>query len=132
MNPFNDIPGFENDEPPQGADKANGHAKEEDTARNRTAERAKGEPPRPLFRPISPSEPYPTEALGSLAEAAEAIRDRTQAPDAICAQSVLGAASLVAQARANVRLPTGEVRPLSLFVVTVAQSGERKSAADAI
>ena len=61
----------------------------------------------------------------------EAIRDRTQAPDAVCAQSVLGAASLVAQARADVELPTGEGRPLSLFLVTVAQSGERKSAADA-
>ena len=113
---------------PAGADQKAGG--ESGKAKDGTTERAGGTQPLPLFRPIPPSEPYPVEALGSLAEVVEAIRDRTQAPDAVCAQSVLGAASLVAQARADVELPTGEARPLSLFLVTVAQSGERKSAAD--
>jgi hypothetical protein len=57
--------------------------------------------------------------------------DRVQCPDAIAAQSVLGAASLATQAHADVAIPaTGHARPLSLFLVTVAASGERKSAAD--
>jgi len=71
-------------------------------------------------------------ALGPVLEnAARAIMDRVQCPDAIAAQSVLGSASLAAQAHADVSIPaTGHARPLSLFLVTVAASGERKSAAD--
>jgi hypothetical protein len=91
------------------------------------------EPPRPLMRELPPADPYPLEALGSLlAGAARAIQDRIQAPEAICGQSVLAAAALAAQAHANVVLPTGAARPLSLYLATVAQSGERKSAADNI
>lgn len=88
--------------------------------------------PLPLRRALPPAEPFPLEALGSVLErAARAIMDRVQCPDAIAAQSVLGAASLAAQAHADVVIPaTGHVRPLSLFFVTVAASGERKSAAD--
>jgi Protein of unknown function (DUF3987) len=39
-------------------------------------------------------------------------------------------ASLAAQRLADVRLPFGQTRPLSLYFVTVAGSGERKSTAD--
>ena len=46
------------------------------------------------------------------------------------AQSVLGVASLAAQALADVRLPYGQSRPLSLFLLTIAESGDRKSSAD--
>jgi hypothetical protein len=53
-----------------------------------------------------------------------------QVPDAIAGQSVLAAASLAAQALADVRLTYGQRRPLSLFFVTVAASGDRKSTAD--
>ena len=49
---------------------------------------------------------------------------------AIAAQSVLAAATLAVQPHANVELPTGLVRPVSNFFVTVAASGERKSASD--
>src|SRR5262249_24338087 len=87
--------------------------------------------PQPLFRPLRPAEPYPVEALGGLlAQAAEAIHELTQAPRAICAQSVLGVASLCALPLADVGLPTGEVKPCSLFLMTVAESAERKSACD--
>ncbi len=53
-----------------------------------------------------------------------------QAPDAIAAQSVLAAASLAAQAHADVLLPYGQSRPLSLFMLTIAGSGDRKTTAD--
>ena len=89
------------------------------------------EPPHPLMRELMPAEPFPIDAFGDvLRGAAEAIRDRTQAPMAICAQSVLGAATLAVQAHADVELPTGHARPVSGFYVTVAATGERKSACD--
>ena len=87
--------------------------------------------PLPLVR--APGEPtaFPTDALGPvLADAANAIADSTQCAPATAAQSVLGAAALAVQAHADVRLPHGQIRPLSLFLITVAGSGERKSAAD--
>ena len=59
------------------------------------------------------------------------ILDKVRCPDAIAANSVLAAASLAVQAHAEVVLPaTGHTRPLSLFLATVAASGERKSEAD--
>jgi Protein of unknown function (DUF3987) len=67
---------------------------------------------------------------GSLAKAAFAITNKIQVPEAIAAQSVLAAAALAAQAIADVQLPYDQVRPLSLFFVTVAASGDRKTSAD--
>ena len=76
---------------------------------------------------------YPMHALGKvLGEAARAIADDVQAPDALVAGSVLAAASLAAQPLANVVLPHGQRCPLSLFIVSSGQSGDRKSAADAV
>jgi len=87
--------------------------------------------PLPLFPELLPAEPYPVEALGPvLGRAAAAIAHRVQVPDAMAAQSVLAAAALAAQAHADVTLPYGQVRPLSLFLVTVAASGDRKSSSD--
>jgi Protein of unknown function (DUF3987) len=53
-----------------------------------------------------------------------------QVPVAMAAQSVLAAASLVTSAHADVMLPYGQTRPLSLFFLTVAATGDRKSTAD--
>jgi Protein of unknown function (DUF3987) len=90
------------------------------------------EAPRPLMRELPPADPFPTDALGELlAKAAHGIQDRTRAPIAMCGQSVLAAAALAVQGHANVRLPTGQVRPLSSYFVSVGVSGERKSAVDA-
>src|SRR3546814_7295928 len=62
-----------------------------------------------------------------------AIGDKVQCPEAIAAQSVLAAAALAVQSHVDVVHPaTGDTRPVSLFLVTVAASGERKSAADSI
>jgi hypothetical protein len=91
----------------------------------------KDEDPRPLHRAIPDAEPFPVEALGDvLGPAVNAIQDIVQAPPALCAQALLGAASLAAQGEADVRLPHGSVSPLSNYLLAIAESGERKSAAD--
>src|SRR5256885_690549 len=73
------------------------------------------EEPLPLRRPLPEAEPFPIRGLGILRDAAEAIHDLTQAPMAICGQSILAVASLVVQAHANVILPTGQFRPTSCY-----------------
>ena len=57
--------------------------------------------------------------------------DRVQAPQAICGQSVLAAATLTVQGHADVELPTGQKRPLTNFYLTIAATGERKTSVDA-
>ena len=87
--------------------------------------------PLPLAPPIPPARPYPVAALGSILRGAtESIAAKCQCAPALAAQSVLAVASLAAQRLADVRLPFGQSRPLSLYFVTVAASGDRKSTAD--
>ena len=88
------------------------------------------EGPQPLVREIAAGAAYPVEALGLLRAAVEAVQGMTQAPVAIPAQSALAVASLAVQGFANVQTLGGE-RPLSLYALTIARSGERKSACDA-
>jgi hypothetical protein len=96
------------------------------------AEDVEPEAPRPLMRDVPPADPFPVDALGDvLAAAAHAIHDRVQAPIAICGQSVLAAATLAVQAHADVELPTRQLRPLTNFYMTIAATGERKTAVDA-
>ncbi|HXH00241.1 MAG TPA: YfjI family protein [Sphingomicrobium sp.] len=96
-----------------------------------TAEVIEIEPPRPLRRALRAGDSYPLDALGSIiASAVQGTQDLIQAPVEICAQSALSHAALAVQAHANVVLPTGHARPLSLFLLSVASSGDRKSAAD--
>ncbi len=88
------------------------------------------EGPQPLLRAIAPGTAYPVEALGPLRVAVEAVQGMTLAPVAIPAASALAMASLAVQGFANVET-LGGYRPLSLYVLTIAQSGERKSSCDA-
>jgi putative DNA primase/helicase len=77
--------------------------------------------------------PYPVEALGPiLGGAVVALRETVQAPVELCAQCVLGAAALAAQAHFDVRMCWGSIRPLSLNQITVGQSGERKTELDGV
>ena len=69
-------------------------------------------------------------ALGILRQPVEAVAYHVQAPVTMAAQSVLAAASLGAQAIANVLTPYDQVHPLSLYFLTIASSGERKTACD--
>lgn len=87
--------------------------------------------PEALRRPVPPPEPYPVAELGPILQpAAESLRRVIQAPDAVCGASVLAAASLATQALADIEID-GRTIPLSLWMLTVAESGERKSAVDA-
>ncbi|MGJ8623988.1 MAG: YfjI family protein [Yoonia sp.] len=88
------------------------------------------EGPQPLVRESAPGAAYPVASLGPLRDAVEAVQGMTQAPVAIPAASALAVASLAVQGSANVET-LGGVRPLSLYALTIARSGERKSACDA-
>ena len=88
------------------------------------------EGPQPLVREIAPGATYPVASLGPLRAAVEAVQGATQAPVAIPAQSALAVASLAVQGFADVET-LGGTRPLSLYALTIARSGERKSACDA-
>jgi len=85
----------------------------------------------PLVAELTANEPYPVQALGPVLSAgALAIARKIQAPVAMAAQSVLAVAALAAQAHADVQLSYGQSRPLSLALVTVASSGDRKTSTD--
>lgn len=87
--------------------------------------------PEPLRAPMAEAEPYPVNALGDvLGTAAIALHESVKAPLALCAQSVLAAASFAAQAHFDAHMPWGEIKPLSLAMLTVGESGERKSGVD--
>lgn len=97
------------------------------------AEKVEADKPLPLRKPATKAESFPANYMGELlAGAALAIQDKVQAPLAICAQSVLAAATLAVQAHANVVLPIGQTKPLSNFFLTISESGERKSGCDNI
>jgi hypothetical protein len=87
------------------------------------------EGPQPLVREIPTGEHYPVNALGPLREAVEAVQGMTLAPVAIPAASALAVASLAVQGFVDVET-LGGPRPVSLYVLTIAASGERKSSCD--
>jgi hypothetical protein len=57
------------------------------------------------------------------------VHEVVQAPAALCGQSFLAAASLAAQPHADIEID-GRREPLSLFAVSIAESGERKTGVD--
>jgi hypothetical protein len=86
--------------------------------------------PQDLRAPPRAAQCYPLEALGSIVgPAARRIHQVIQAPEAICGQSLLAAASLAAQAHADVEMD-GQRYPLSLFALSIGESGERQSRID--
>lgn len=87
-------------------------------------------PPRPLIESNPVAEPYPVQALGGiLGPAVERIAEVIGVPQALAAQSVLAASALATQGHAGLQLD-GRHYPLSLYLITVAASGDRKTAAD--
>src|SRR5205823_355186 len=81
---------------------------------------APGDGKRPLFRELPPAPEFPSDALGQLRTAAEGIHELTRAPLAICAQSVLAAATLAIQAHHDVELPGAGRRPLTAIFASIA------------
>ena len=87
-------------------------------------------PPLPLGVHVA-SEPYPSDALPDIVRGAvEEVQAFTQAPLALVACSALGALSLTGQAYVDVKRAERLIGPTSLFLLTIADSGERKSTCD--
>ena len=86
--------------------------------------------PQPLTSKLLPL-PYPLEALPPVMRAAvEEVRGFVQAPVPLVASSALGALSLAAQAHGDVQRAEGLTGPVGVFLLTIADSGERKSTCD--
>lgn len=74
---------------------------------------------------------FPVWALPPLIRGAvEEAAAVTQAPAALIASSALAAASLAVQTKFDVRRYNGLTSPCSLFFITIAESGERKTTVD--
>lgn len=87
-------------------------------------------PPRPLIESDPVPQPYPVQALGGiLGPAVERMAEVIGVPQALAAQSVLAASALATQGHAGLQLD-GRHYPLSLYLITVAASGDRKTASD--
>lgn len=82
---------------------------------------------RKLLAPTADSVPeYPVDALGPLADACLIIAKHGQVHEAMAGQCLLTTAALLAQSVADVRTLAG-VKPVSLFSMTLADSGDGKS-----
>jgi len=103
-----------------------------DTCPTQTAESSNREwpEPEPLTQPFE-AHPYPLEALPLLMrEAVREVQAFVQAPAALVGASALAALSLAAQGSANVRRDHQLVGPVSVYLLSVADSGERKTTCD--
>jgi hypothetical protein len=81
----------------------------------------------PNFGPVS----YPLEKFHVCAqESARELSNYLQAPHALIGMSLLAVKSAACQGVIDVKLPTGQVRSVSLNLFGIAKSGERKSAID--
>lgn len=86
--------------------------------------------PQPLATKVEP-EPYPAYALPDAIRAAvEEVQGFTKAPLPLVASSALAALSLAIQAHADVKRAEQLIGPVSLYLLTIADSGERKSTCD--
>jgi len=88
--------------------------------------------PEPLTAPIE-SQPYPVDALPPLLrDAVIEAQAFVQSPAALVACSALSALSIAAQGIVNVRRDPQLAGPVSLYLLSVAESGERKTTCDRI
>lgn len=86
--------------------------------------------PQPLTVKVAP-EPYPLDALpNSIRAAVEEVQGFTKAPVPLVASSALGALSATVQAHVDVKRAEKLQSPSSLFLLTIANSGERKTTCD--
>ena len=77
------------------------------------------------------SEPYPIDALpASIQAAVEEVASFVKAPLPLVASSALAALSLAAQAHVDVKRADRLTGPVGVFLLTIADSGERKSTCD--
>lgn len=95
------------------------------------ADDAEGWPePQPLTAKIA-AEPYPLDALPKIIRAAvEEVVGFVKAPLALVVSSALAALSLAIQAHVDIKRLEKLLGPVGLFLLTIADSGERKSTCD--
>ncbi|MHB1895427.1 MAG: DUF3987 domain-containing protein [Metallibacterium sp.] len=79
-----------------------------------------------------PEATYPVGALGPLADAVRDLAAGAQVDVAMAGQSLLAAAALVCQSIANVRSLDGAIKPLALYAMTIANSGDGKDTGDRV
>lgn len=98
---------------------------------NATEDDSSGWPdPQPMTAKTEP-EPYPVEALPDTVRAAvEEVAGFVKAPVPMVASSALAALSLAIQAHADAKRAEKLSGPVGLFLLTIADSGERKSTCD--
>jgi len=86
--------------------------------------------PQPLTARIEP-EPYPLDALPDTLQAAvEEVQSFVKAPVPLVVASALSALSLAIQAHIDVKRAEKLAGPVGLFLLTIADSGERKTTCD--
>jgi len=86
--------------------------------------------PQPLIAKIEP-EAYPVDSLPETIRAAcEEVAAFVKAPFPLVAGSALGALSLACQAHADIKRAERLTSPTSLFILSIADSGERKTTCD--
>lgn len=86
--------------------------------------------PQPLMAKVAP-EPYPIDALPeSIRAAVEEVVSFVKAPLPLVASSALAALSLACQAHIDAKRAEKLEGPVGLFLLTIADSGERKSTCD--
>lgn len=86
--------------------------------------------PQPLCAQAEPQS-YPLDALPpTLRAAVEEVQRFTQAPIPLVVSSALAALSLAVQAHVDVKRAEGLAGPVGLYLLTIANSGERKSSSD--
>ena len=91
------------------------------------------EKPRLLIPELAPNTPYPVDALPDIIKKPVlSYQQYGQQPLPMIASSALANLSLACQSLANVARDAYLVSPVSLYFLTVALSGERKSAADKV
>ncbi|WP_434782373.1 DUF3987 domain-containing protein [Ferrovum myxofaciens] len=87
--------------------------------------------PQPLAAKIEPAEPYPLDALpDSIRAAIEEVVGFVKAPVPLVASSALAALSLACQAHIDAKRAEKLHGPVGVFLLTIADSGDRKSTCD--
>jgi len=104
-----------------------------DSNQNELNEVASGPAPQPMGGSQGRSAVFPIDALGKQgSRTVRALCDHIQAPAGLCAQAVLSAMSTTVSSWGKVEAIHGDTAPLSTYSITVAQSGERKTAVDSL
>lgn len=86
----------------------------------------------PLRKAPQSAKDYPTHAFGGLADVVRAFAEGVKVPYAMAGGSLLTTLAACTQSVANVVTKDGRTIPLSLYALTIADSGDRKTSLDTV